>query len=955
MLGRFAYELHCDFAAWNSRPIPLCQVLEYLSPAFHHLGSLSVILTLILVLLAIATLFLAGYGPTLLLLDRKPEYSRFTVMPISGLACYIVLAHSLASLHLTGGWISLVASLVFGGLFVAVPRVRRLDREEFRQSLPVLAISCAGMIFAAWPLLHDGYNSYLAFGNADAAFNLTVFDDLQHHRYGEQLSSSLPYWSNTQFGLLFGVGYICILIARATGTNILKLHEVVSAGVVFAAPTAVFLFSIICLKAPRRTALIATAASAFSSLVCYTFYLQSLGAMTFIALLPAVLAAWSQLLETHQTRHVLWAALLFTGTSFGYYAGTPVIAALFAVAAAVAMIKRVVRWQDLLQWGGIVAAVAIISFPALTVATLRRSLLEAGSSRLAANLNGPEVLLSFAFALTEQYLPFFWGISIPPFAWDSLFEPPKWGALATLGFSILLTGVLVGLLFWRWPPPVYVRAQVAVLLTAIVYFVYQGNGYGAFKLAAWFSPVFLPFLVCGVAPDPASSGTRLWLSRCRYFVLISLTSLNMAWAIYLGHASLRNSGATGKSMSGFSGKDFDGLRSLSKIVPAGSRVLLAIPHAVIQRWALTYTKSLKISVLPYLSLSPDEADAAEQLAASGAASARYILTWSAVNQDIVPSRRYHTVWQNAKFRLLPAETTRDFLIVGRGWYPMEALPESTQAWQHRFRWLRSNGELILLNASGKDMRLRLTMVSGYGQTSPLRSVTIALNGEKFDQFDISGTAAVITKPFRAQGFINRLSLILPDTASPVPRSWGLFNRWVPKDGRRLNVAVSKVELMADDEYRAMRLPCRLDLSRPDAWDTPSLNGLYADHWVAGQAHVSLEPCGEPTAISIRGFIPDLPQSRPPFPITVVVNAVPHRVEVNKPGPFQIGVPLSPSVRGSAPYDIVIGGSRTFVPAELGLGPDRRRLSIMLDSIEIQSRAKVAPQAIKATIHKAGTS
>ena len=94
---------------------------------------------------------------------------------------------------------------------------------------------------------------------------------------------------------------------------------------VFITPASVFIFSVVCLKATRRSALGVLTATACSSLVCYTFFLQSFGAVTLISLLPAFLAACVGALETEGYRKVVPAALLFTGAIFGYYAAAPIL------------------------------------------------------------------------------------------------------------------------------------------------------------------------------------------------------------------------------------------------------------------------------------------------------------------------------------------------------------------------------------------------------------------------------------------------------------------------------------------------------------------------------------------------------------------------------------------------------------------------------------------------------
>ena len=894
------------------------------------------IVTLLLILFSVATLFLAGYGPTLLLLDRRDGRSRAIVIPVCGAACYIVATHLFASLKLTGGWISFLSPLLFAALVLAVPRKRRLDSGEIRESLGVFAICCGGLLLAVWPLLREGYRSYMAFGNADAAFSLGVFNSYLHHGYRD-MHPHLAYWPNAQFAHVFGIGYVCILISLATGADIFKLHDVVSASLVFLIPASVFVFSVVCLKVSRGKALAASAVVAVSSQVCYTFYLQSLGAMTLVALLPLTLAVWAEALEAQKKRQVLCAALLLTGVSFGYYAALPIIVLLFSAAAVVAMTRGIVRFRQLCVWAALIAVVMALTFPSLAVAVVRRSVMEAGSSRLVASLAGPEEVLSFAFALTEQVLPFFWGVAIPTVGAGALFEPPAVGYLAVLLLGTILTGITLWFLVRpRTTVPAEVRAQLLVAVAVVVYYVLRDNSYGAFKLAAWFAPMFLPFVACILAGG-GKPGKQRWRYGLRYALLAGAVACNAGWSLRLGTASLPDAGLAGKSMSGFAGEDFGGLRAVTQLVPANVPILVSLPDTVVQRWALTYLDRGQLSAIPYLSHSPNLPDAYEDTAAAGAKEARYLLTWSSGHSDIVSSPSLRPVWQNAAFQLLPMSGVHDFLTVGRGWYPMESITKSPELWQHRFRWLRSHGELLLLNATGETLRLRMTIVSGYGEPSPSRSISIALNGAQFDRVETSGIANITSAPFQAHGFLNRISLSLPDAAQPIPSNWGLFRRWVPKDGRRLNVAVSDIELLTEREYEATPVPCGLDFSRPDAWKTPGLNGLYADHWIAGEARVFLKPCGNARFVEVRGIIPDWPTVKPPFLVNLSVNSTRQSVRIKKPGPFTAIVPLPPPRQAGEPYEIAIDCPRAVVPAEAGLGADRRRLSIMVNTVELRNQ------------------
>jgi hypothetical protein len=509
---------------------------------------------------------------------------------------------------------------------------------------------------------------------------------------------------------------------------------------------------------------------------------------------------------------------------------------------------------------------------------------------------------------------------------------------------VLLTAVLLWLLFRpRSAVRPETRTQIGILLAVVAYYFISANGYGTFKLAGWLNPVFFAFLICGIVPAAPAAGGSRWLVRCRYGIVLAMVGLNVGWAAKLGRCSRADyTWASGKNLSGFTARDFEGLSSLGRIIPADARILVAIPDSVVQRWVLTYLKRGNVSAVPYLSLSPDEADSSEQVAAAGMDSARYILTWSE-SGDVISTPLDHPLWRNAKFQLAAMDSIKDFVMMGRGWYRMERVPSSTEQWQHQFRWLRTSGDIILLNATGEEKRLRLTIVSGYGQPLPERSISIALNGERFDEIRTSGIATVITKPFRASGFMNRLTIFLPDNAQPIPSRWGLIRPWVPKDGRRLNIAVANIELMGDREYSAMRMPCRIDFARENDWKVSGVGGLYGDRWIAGEAHVSLQPCGDPDAVSVEGSIPVAPPSQPPFPVIVSVDGASHTIELAKTGPFRISVPLPAPARHDRPYEIAVRTPWAFVPAEIGRGADRRRLSIRLNVIEL--RPQPAPSAV----------
>jgi len=888
-------------------------------------------MTPLLLALSVGLLFLAGYGPTMLLLPRRENFSRLVAVPPVGLACYIVASHCLAAAGLTGKWISIICAAVFLLLLLVSLRLRRLSRQEAREAGVPLLISFAGLLLAAWPLVYEGCHSYIAFGNPDAAFSLAVFEDMLDHPYGQAPPGSFPFWPNAQFAHIFGAGYLAVFLSLATQVSVLNLHEVLSASLVFIAPLSVYLFCLAGLKTSGDRAKAATCVCAASSLVSYTFYLQSLGAITLIALAPAVLAFWLLALETGRPHWILLTGLSFTGTCFGYYAALPMLALLSGSATLVALARRTTRFSTVAVAAGVATFLLAASYPRLAAAIVQRSIFEATSRRLQTGLAGPEILLSFAFALTEDVLPFFWGLSIPPLAWDSAFAPPGVVFFLVLALSVTLFACLLFMLAWAGSGiPLQVRVPIALLLGSGLYLLVQRNAYGVFKLVAWVNPLVLSCFLVGLLTVAQRAAKPAFARPCLYALAALLLGINVVWTVRLGVSSLGGTLSSRGGMVGLTSQDLGQLRTIARLADRDSRILVVLPDPVAQRWAVTYLRRWKLSVVPYLSLSPDEPDAYEVGAAANAESAVYILTWAGRQADIAVLHNAQPVWTSGKFQLLRVADTHNLIACGRGWYRSEGDPRLSGGWQRRFRWLRSNGEIILINPTTELLRLRLTMVSGHGRAVPEREVTLLVNGKEVDRLALSGMGVLISKPFRCQGFLNRLTIALPDNAEPVPRPLGLINAWVPKDARRLNIAVSSIELLTEHEYQRLPLPCSLDLTQPESRDAALLTGVYADRWIAGQARLTLRACGRAEAITIQGFVPGVSAPFFPLELSVWVNGMPlDPLELATPGTFAATLRLPRSLASSDLYEIRIRPTKTFT----GRG-DRRSLSVMLDRVAV---------------------
>lgn len=239
----------------------------------------------------------------------------------------------------------------------------------------------------------------------------------------------------------------------------------------------------------------------------------------------------------------------------------------------------------------------------------------------------------------------------------------------------------------------------------------------------------------------------------------------------------------------------------------------------------------------------------------------------------------------------------------------------------------------MINPSRSPQRLRIAMVAGPGNRSPARTISLFLNGERIEQFAITGAAQLLTKPFVIPGPWSQIEILVDEDADPIPRRGALWNRWVPGEPRRLNVAVISIALArADSETNS--LASSVDLGPPNG-DTRLFNGIFMDRWMGREATVTLaSPVPAAKELSVRGMAPGGVGLPFPFHITPTFNGVRlPSCEIIGPGRFQahcpVPEPVRRSVRSGQAIHIELRSERTFVGKA-----DPRQISLQLDRVEL---------------------
>jgi glycosyltransferase involved in cell wall biosynthesis len=113
-----------------------------------------------------------------------------------------------------------------------------------------------------------------------------------------------------------------------------------------------------------------------------------------------------------------------------------------------------------------------------------------------------------------------------------------------------------------------------------------------------------------------------------------------------------------------------------------------------------------------------------------------------------------------------------------------------------------------------------------------------------------------------------------------------------------------------------------------------VDGVFGDRWV-GEAAVLWVRGASLATLEVHGELPaSLPITRQRLEVSGPSRA-PLVTSLDRPGPFVVTVPLADGHTGWR--EIGLRPARTFRPADHGLGPDRRRLSLQLSLVRVRTR------------------
>jgi hypothetical protein len=900
------------------------------------------------ILLAIALFCWCGFGPALLLF-RKPGAYRIAAVPALGICSGVVLALFLARFGMTGRTIALVELVFFGLLNAGACCRERPSLAEFRSALPILLL-CLAAAWVTWPLIRVGYENYWGLANPDHALYLTVIEYLDGHSFGVApreytgnfyaLGAGGPLLGiQYDSSVILGVSYFFSMLSLLSGIPIGLLFSVMTAAVACIVPASTFFLCELGLRLPTRVSLVAAALAASSSLVAYTFYLHSLGAMTVVATMPLGIACALDCFRGPSGRKLGCLIVISGGMFYGYFPGFAILGLATAMIGFGALLTRTCSIRNLLMMGGgtVLALWAVWGTQAVTV--FKRIVSEGSGGSTFSTTN--ELLLPFALVLTERGAPFFWGLRLPFGSDPVVFGSLSVGVYAYFAASILLFLALV-LSGWRRTSGVcaeYLLAIGAVLGLMLVYAISGRGGYGAFKIIAWIHPLILGLLAASMM------GVAGWLSRRQHSILSAVpyailglyVVLNVANTVFLSIQSLGGPEATLNNAQRLRLGDF---RAVQQVADTWGQagIEVAVPDTVAQAWLNPFLRgAASVELFPKVPLETE--DSVPRLARSEPIG-KFVLHWADAQYEMVSFPDDGVVWHNDKFSLTPWAACRDAMVFGLGWYRKEGSPRSPFEWQRELRWLRKRGEVLILNPSSIPKRLLIRWIAGPGNPSPLRHVAVYLNGRQFDEICFSGQTRFLTSPFVASAPWSQVEFVIKEDAEPLPRGHALWNRWVPSDARRLNLAVVEVKLV-DAEGADQALPSIAEFG-PDKQPRYLLNGIYPDAWAGGAASVTLQIPPHADAVEISGTLPGGGVVSLPYLVPVSLNGVALDAgRLMRPGTFRLRIPLQGRglelVAGHA-AEVAVGPLATFNGRSKGINDDPRDLSILINRVALVDSA-----------------
>ena len=915
--------------------------------------------TIGLFLLSILVAYVCGYGVVTLLLPDDYEEYRFVIMPPVGYTVFVWAAYTFSgTLQVATAKSCLIVFWVLALLSLAVAIRWRpaLEGQNVLRGLKKSSLLMAPiLVVVLWPLFHVGAETFLGAVNPDYYASLIDNNFLRDNPITARSSVYDSYYpvksleGRLPISARFGSTVYPILLEALFGIDPRTAMTISIAMFLSCLPLSVFFMSRVVTNFTERAAWFAAILASISGCIAMSYVYYYVGQNSGIGCLPVVIGALYLLVIRPSFRLTVLAALLVS-SFFTMYMGMLA----YALAPIGVLGLYMLIWREMsLKRGaalvfGFIAALVVVNLGMLT--HVARGF--AGWRDLVGLSLQGQFFLDF---LTEQYVPIFIGLANYPLPTSYL---SQWLGLTMVpiltGLSIGLFGVMIYFTS-RWAQELDDRKTVVmmvggVFIYGVVWFIYtyfRQYGYAVFKMSSWMQFVqVLPWaygLDWLLRRQSTQSGRSRIATRSILGVLtIVIVGGNLLASHRLTSFSLGRTTEIGYIVNHYEvsgNRDyFDLAEAMEGIVKDDESIGLGFTDVIQNSWVYYYLRDFRVSVLAhYVFPSDDEnlPDIKTRLVTDyygnvgpdynqffHGATDDYFLTQTAdnLNTEIVDQELPAPIWRNQTFQLLRTDEASAFAMTGRGWYRIEYRGAARSGvvrdywWPKSYRWTGEGGELYMFGADPSvARRLAFTGIVGFGLDSSSRTVQLWLNGEVFDEVTIDEAARVVSKPFYPTGDADRIVIKVIETVQPPPRQFRLWNRDIPGDYRRLNMAVSNVTVM--EAGREQKRPMEVYDGHSLFSHAHSFNGLKLNQWVGKGVSLTLPIAADPSSVDLLLFVPGHPALKFPYKLKISLNGIEHEAVAEFPGDLALSIPVTKR-SGSNTLDLAITPEQTFVPDDV---------------------------------------
>jgi hypothetical protein len=932
--------------------------------------------------------FLCGYGLLRYLLPDDLQEYRFALAVPCGCSVFAWTAFTVSAAFsivvAKALWISLATllALTLTAFFARHPRESWKDLGK--GAAGVLLLSASTVVFVLWPFFYIGADTYLGAVNPDFTFG---FKDAYYTKNHVSTSAESPVDTHAPFefqasrisvqaryrGVIFAnlLEEAFSLKARTSLTLALALWMTALPGSIYFASRVAFGMDLL---SSRMAAVLC----GISGPIAMSYFLFFVGQNSALAMTPVLLAVF-YVLVTRPSAGIFCLSCLLSCSVFWLY---PVmmpyaigpIAAMSVYLIAKGRLKLTVALSIGLGLGG------SFLLSVLPLAGFLPGYVKGWGELLLHNLEWGRYLEEFR---TERFASYFMGLVPYPLegSLPARCLGPYAGPVLAVCAAILAAGFCVAL--WDWSRHQAERQRVALFaaVCALVAGLWwqltfrQQFGYGLLKLVSWVQFSVIPIAGYGVArvwrlirqPDGARRG-GLWAAILVGVALCWIGSNFLSTLEYGRRGTVLWERAPGVATPGVSGNyDYLELESaVPPLIPRGESIGLAFSDSIQTEWATYYLRRVRLSILSHVHLPLAEEYIDGVRASRPTVGQQRVAEWNPADdnyffhgatdnyyltvnkdgpsRDIIDQQLPAPVWKNRTFQLIKADEAGEFLVTGRGYYPIERAPERRSYWwPERFRWSAEGGELYMFRPRPKSQsyRLSLVLLSGFGIDTARRTVDFYCGTSLFDVVTINGNARVLSRAFFPGSDVQRIRFSIRERAAFVPRSFAVWNPSIPNDVRHLNVAVAEVRLVTPGDLRPSAGLGEVVRGQDLFRRAVAFDGIEGDGWLREAGTMSFVAPPGSARVQWTLMVPKVDSFKFPYAISFDIDG--HKVEavVRRPGRVVFGFPLPPS-RDSRVTTLNVRPSQAFSPSGYDHSLRPVLQSVRFESVVFDSTAEPQP-------------